>query len=187
MTLRSAMRTQSAGVPWTAKRRSSSRRSRIGLASESECEAPDCSTSGATIHTSSVSVRAILSRVSRPSAWMPSSLVTSTVRGLSAIRANDLAAVHIGAKHVGDHDRSVGLLIVLEHRDQGSPDGEARAVERVNITQLAAAARAVARLHSARLEVAAHRAARDLAIGVLAGQPDFEIVGHAGAEPHVAR
>src|SRR5262245_18347123 len=186
MTLRSAMRTQSAGVPWTAKRRSSSRRSRIGVASESECEAPDCSTSGATIHTSSVRVRAILSSVSRPSAWMPSSLVTSTVRGLSAIRANDLAAVHIGAKDVGYHDHSVGLLIVLEHCDQGSPDGEARAMEGVNIAQRPAAARAVARLHPTRLEVAADRAARDFAISILAGQPDLEIIGQAGAEPHIA-
>src|SRR5262249_15307996 len=186
MTLRSAISTQSAGVPWTAKRRSSRRRSLIGLASESECEAPDCSTSGATIHTSSVRVRAIVSSVSSPSAWMPSSLVTRTVRGGSAIGANDLAAVHIGAKRVRDQDRAVGPLVILEHGDEGPPDRQARAGEGVDIAPPPAAPRAVARLHPAGLEVAAHRAARYFAVGALAGEPDFEIVGHAGAETHVA-
>src|SRR4051812_25927911 len=186
MILRNAISTQSAGVPCTAKRQSSRRRSRIGLASDSECEAPDCSTSGATTHTSLVRVRAIVSSVTRPSAWMPSSLVTSTVRGASAIGANDLAAIHIGAEHLGNEDAAIGALIILEHRDQRAPDCQAGAVEGVNMAQPAAAARPVAGFHAPRLEIAAYRAARYFAIGILTGEPHFEIVGHARAEAHVA-
>src|SRR3546814_9042590 len=43
-----------------------------------------------------------------------------------------------------------------------------------------------ARLHAAGLEVAAVRAARDLAVGALPRQPDLNVVGLAGREAHVA-
>ncbi len=70
------MITQSVGVPLTAKRRSPTSRSRSGSLSESECETPDWSNSGATTQTSSDSARAISAQTSSPSEWMPSSLVT---------------------------------------------------------------------------------------------------------------
>ena len=54
------MMTQSVGVPLTAKRRSPTARSRSGSLSESECETPDWSNSGATTQTSSDSARADL-------------------------------------------------------------------------------------------------------------------------------
>ena len=44
--------------------------------SESECDTPDWSYSGATTQTWSDSARAISSQTLRPGAWMPSSLVT---------------------------------------------------------------------------------------------------------------
>ena len=69
------MMTQSVGVPFTAKRRSPTSRSRSGSLSESECDTPDWSFSGATTQTSSDSARAISSHTSSPGAWMPSSLV----------------------------------------------------------------------------------------------------------------
>ena len=69
------MMTQSVGVPFTAKRRSPIWRSLSGSLSESECETPDWSYSGATIHTSSDKARAISSQASSPAALMPSSLV----------------------------------------------------------------------------------------------------------------
>ena len=56
-----AIITQSVGVPVTAKRFSRTWRRRSGSVSVSECEAPDCSVSGATTHTSSVSARAMAS------------------------------------------------------------------------------------------------------------------------------
>ncbi len=75
MIWRTASMTQSVGVPRTPKRRGPARRSRSGTWSVSECEAPDCSASGATIHTSSESAVAIRCRVWNPGAWIPSSLV----------------------------------------------------------------------------------------------------------------
>src|SRR3954470_10694828 len=50
----------------------------------------------------------------------------------------------------------------------------------------AVAARPVAGFHAPPLEIAAYRAARYFAIGILTGEPHFEIVGHARAEAHVA-
>src|SRR6185312_17358323 len=46
--------------------------------------------------------------------------------------------------------------------------------------------RAEAAIHPARLEVAAIGAARNLAIGLLPGQPDLDVVGLARGEAHVA-
>ena len=76
MMWRAPMMTQSVGVPFTAKWRSPIWRSRSGSLSESECDTPDWSCSGATTQTSSDSLRAICSQTLRPGAWMPSSLVT---------------------------------------------------------------------------------------------------------------
>jgi len=63
---RHAIITQSVGVPLTAKRRSSIWRSRKGEARVRECDAPDCSFSGATTQTSSLSAWAIFSVTARP-------------------------------------------------------------------------------------------------------------------------
>src|SRR5262249_17486371 len=70
------MITQSVGVPLTAKWRSPSSRNRSGSLSDSECDTPDWSYSGAITHTSSEIVRAMSWPILRPWAWMPSSLVT---------------------------------------------------------------------------------------------------------------
>jgi len=72
---REPMMTQSVGVPRTAKWRGPTSRNRSGSFSDSECETPDWSSSGATTQTSSDSARAISSTIFRPGAWMPSSLV----------------------------------------------------------------------------------------------------------------
>src|SRR3546814_1038696 len=45
---------------------------------------------------------------------------------------------------------------------------------------------AEAGVHAPRLEIAAVRTARNLAIGALSGQPDFEVIGLARRESHVA-
>ena len=59
MMWRAPMMTQSVGVPLTAKCRSPTSRRRSGSLSDSECETPDWSVSGATIQTSSDNARAI--------------------------------------------------------------------------------------------------------------------------------
>ena len=47
-----------------------------------------------------------------------------------------LEAAHVGDERVGDDDRAVGLLVVLQDRDQRAPDREAGAVERVHVAQV---------------------------------------------------
>src|SRR5215213_4583762 len=77
MTWASASITASVGVPVTEKRRSSCFLSRTGVVRVSEWPAPDCSSVGATIHTSSLSLRATASSSLKPRAFTPSSLVSS--------------------------------------------------------------------------------------------------------------
>ena len=89
-------------------------------------------------------------------------------------------ASHIGPQRVGNRDASVGFLIVLEHRDQRPADGDTRAVERMDEAGRLLARGTVARVHAPCLEVAADRAARNLAIGLLARQPDLDVIGLAG-------
>src|ERR1700761_3346262 len=95
-----------------------------------------CSLSGATTQTSSDRLRATSSSTLMPGASIPSSLLTrmrARERSIGlGIRGSDaLETGHIGAQHFGNDDRAVGLLIVLQHRDQGAPDRQARAVQRM--------------------------------------------------------
>src|SRR3972149_5135667 len=141
---RTAMMTQSVGVPLIPKRRSSTLRRGSGSLSESECETPDWSNSGATIQTSSDSACAMRAQTSRPSAWMPSSLVTR-MRMFASVRfgCGDAAkrlgrfldacnAAHIGLQGVGNGDGAALVLIVFQHRDQRAADSDARAIQRVH-------------------------------------------------------
>src|SRR2546429_1375587 len=191
---RAAMMTQSVGVPLTAKRRSSTGRSRSGSLSESECDTPDWSYSGATIHTSSESARAISAHTSSPSEWMPSSLVTrmriairwrttedrgrkklapranksahsrasgnpgplapgvvwplgprlrgderkfSVLRPPSSVFLDDLEPAHIPLQRLRHGDGAVLLLVGFHHRDQRAADGDAGAVQGVDIAHRA--------------------------------------------------
>jgi hypothetical protein len=43
--------------------------------------------------------------------------------------AQHRGAAEVGAQRLGNRDRAVGVLEVLEQRHQRAPDGEARAVE----------------------------------------------------------
>src|SRR5579871_2001706 len=181
---RTPMMTQSVGVPLMAKRRSSTARMRSGSLSESECETPDWSNSGATTQTSSDSARAISAQTSRPGALMPSSLVTRMrIDSIALLDHRD--AAHVGLERVRHRDRAVALLIGLHHGDERAADRDARAVERVHGANAAVLA-TVTRVHAARLEIAAHRAGRDLAKEVLPRQPDLDVVGLLRRETHVA-
>src|SRR6185437_8127580 len=152
-------------------------RSRSGSLSDSECDTPDWSCSGAITQTSPEMARAMSSQTWRPCALMPSSLVTR-IRMLSSFtspacgggrrpqaagrgkpagaerssapsptlprkRERELAllasksvgtsccslrfldlfhATHIALERIGHHDRAVGVLIGLHHRDQRAAD-----------------------------------------------------------------
>ncbi len=82
--------------------------------------------------------------------------------------------------------RPVGVLAVLEDRDERAADRKARAVQRVH--ELVLALRVlVAGLHAPRLEGPAVRDRADLAVGLLRRHPDLEVVRLRGTEAHVAR
>ena len=186
----SAISTQSVGVPSTEKWRSPWLRTRSGRVRVSECAAPLWLVSGATTQTSSLSARAIRSRVLMPRALMPSSLLTR-MRGALMVTLGRghqaLAPVQVGAQRLGHDHAAVLLLVVLEDRDQRPADGEAGAVEGVDEAGLLRVLGPAAGVHPAGLEVAAVRAARDLAIAALPGQPDLDVVGPARGEAGVAR
>src|SRR3546814_5552673 len=108
---------------------------------------------------------------------MPSSLVTSTralrrLSGFLAIGADRLQPAEVGPQRLRHGDAAVGLLVVLHDGDEAAADRHAGAVQGVHEAGAFSTFRPEARLHAARLEVAAVRAARDLAVGGLAGQPD---------------
>src|SRR5215470_17651586 len=88
--------------------------------------------------------------------------------GSPSLRPLDgLQAAHIALQHVRHRDRAALLLVGLHHRDERAPDGDAGAVERVDVAVLTAVLGTVARIHAPRLELAAERAGRDLAVHVL--------------------
>src|SRR5690606_12657629 len=86
-----------------------------------------------------------------------------------------------------DDHRAIFLLVVFQHGDKAATNSSARAVERVDVAQgLLFAGRAIPRFHTACLEIAAHRDRRDLAIGILAREPYFKVIGATRAKAHVA-
>src|SRR6185312_10114015 len=190
-----ASSTQSVGVPSTAKRRGPSWRTRSGRVRVSEWLAPLCSCSGPTTQTSLLRLWATRASSLMPGASIPSSLQTrirACARSIpSPIGAQTLHTPHIGPQRRRNCDRAVFLLVVLDHRDQCPPDRKAGAVEGVDeaiapCLFVGALFRLETRIHPPRLELAALRAARNLAIGVLCRQPDLDVVGLARREAHIA-
>src|ERR1700674_2665973 len=92
---------------------------------------------------------------------------------------------HIGAKHFGDKDGTVGLLIIFHQRQPCAADGQARTVERVRIIALTALG-LEADAAAAGLKCFANRAGRNLAEFAGGGQPHLEIIGFCGGETNVA-
>ena len=89
---------------------------------------------------------------------------------------------HVGAEHLGNADRAILALIVLNDRDPGAANGQARTVEGVHEFAFAAL-RPEADAAAAGLESLAVGARRDLAEGGGGGQPDFEVEVLAAAKP----
>ena len=97
----------------------------------------------------------------------------------------DLGGAEVGDEGLGDLDGAVGLLVLLEDGDEEAGEGGAAAVEGV-AEDVFAVAVLEAELHAAGLVVAEAGAAGDLEVFVLAGGPDFDVVGFGGAEAEVA-
>src|SRR5882672_3443606 len=84
-------------------------------------------------------------------------------------RADASGAAKIRVQHLGQSDRAISLLVVLEHRHQRSPHRQSGPVERMYEFGLALCI-PKARLHATRLERLAIRTRRNLAIGALPRQ-----------------
>ena len=93
------------------------------------------------------------------------------------LTCDDGFAVHVWDEGLRDFDASVGLLVVFEDREIGSAYGQAAAVEGVEVLGLAGSSWAISYVGSAGLEGLEVGAGADFAIEVLAGEPDFEVVG----------
>src|SRR5689334_3098551 len=91
-----------------------------------------------------------------------------------------LQASHIRPQGFGNDDGPVLLLVVLENRDERTADGQAGAVERVHVLHFAGAVRPKLDAGPARLETLRIAAGRNLAIGVLTGQPHLDVIGLRG-------
>src|SRR5713226_2907125 len=114
-------------------------------------------------------------------------LVPATIRSPESLPpAGDEVDAHVWAQNVGDHDRTVGLLIILHYGDPGTAHSEPRTVQRVHEIAFAAALGLVADTGTAGLERFAIRAGGYLAEFVARGQPDFKVVRFRGSKTHVA-
>src|SRR5688572_33144798 len=97
---------------------------------------------------------------------------------ISGLTGSNAIEARVRAQRVGDRDRAVRLLVVLEQRDQRARDRDRGAVQRVDELVLLAALAPEARLEPARLEVGAVRGAGHLAVGATVaapGQPRLDV------------
>ena len=78
------------------------------------------------------------------------------------------------------------MLVVFHNGHKGTSGGQAGAGEGVDELGFAAARGAEADIGPAGLEVRAVGAGGDFPVGVLAGEPDFKVIGFGGAKAHVA-
>ena len=77
-------------------------------------------------------------------------------------------------------------MVVFKHGHERTADGQAGAVERVNVLDLAVLV-LDASAHAASLECFAIRTGRNFAVHVLRRQPHFQVKGLGSAKAHVAR
>src|SRR5690606_34865730 len=103
-------------------------------------------------------------------------------------RLEHLEAPEVRTQALRHADRAVGLLVVLEDRDDPARRAE-RAVERRDGARLVLAVDldALAHVEAARLERRAVRRRRELEVALLRGQPRLAVELARGARPEVAR
>src|ERR1700723_3967317 len=100
--------------------------------------------------------------------------------------ADDRLAVHVRHEYVGNPDGAVGPLVVLKNCEIRAAYGETAAVEGVKELGFFGAGGTEANVGASCLESLEVRARGDLAVEVLTGQPDLEVVGLRRGEAHVA-
>src|SRR5262245_15106899 len=87
----------------------------------------------------------------------------------------DFVRPEVGAEGFGDRHGAVFALEVLQDGDERAAHGESGAVQRVDELGLLSLGAAEANRAAARLERLEVRAGGDLAVGVLPGEPDFQV------------
>src|SRR5207248_1369169 len=103
------------------------------------------------------------------------------------MRSTDPVGPQIRAERLGDDDRAVRALIVLEKTSDGARERESRSVQCVNEAWFITFGRAKANVRAARLEIATVAARRHLEPRADAGRPRLEVVGHGRREAGIAR
>jgi hypothetical protein len=88
---------------------------------------------------------------------------------------DDVSAAHKGPQYSRHLDRAVGLLVVLENGQKRPAKRQTRAIQGVDELRPGFRRRSIANSRAPRLEIAAVATRRDLAIRVLAREPDLEI------------
>src|SRR5690606_16246208 len=89
---------------------------------------------------------------------------------------DDFLATHIETQRFGNDHASVGLLAVFQYSNQAAPHRQAGTVQCMDVFRLCFwPCRTEARLHAPGLEGFAVGYRRDLAPGVLRGQPHFQV------------
>src|SRR5216110_330085 len=99
---------------------------------------------------------------------------------------NDFLSPHMRAQRLRDRHRAVGVLVVLQDRDEAAGGRHGRRVQRVR-NELVSADLARPDVQPARLVVRAVAAADHLAVGLLPREPSFDIVLLRGDGADVAR
>src|SRR6266567_4770774 len=97
-----------------------------------------------------------------------------------------LQAVDVRPQCLRDYYRPISLLIVFEQRQPQPSNREPRPIQRVREFRLRLFFAAKSDARPPRLKRFAVRTRRDLSIGVLAWQPDFDVIGLGGRESKVA-
>src|SRR6188474_2996863 len=97
---------------------------------------------------------------------------------MSGLTGSNTIEARVSAQGLGDRDRAIRLLVVLEERDQRARDRHRGPIQRVHELVLLAALAPEARLQAARLVVGAVRGTGHLAeVAAVAapGQPGLDV------------
>src|SRR5512138_3421070 len=102
------------------------------------------------------------------------------------LAASDLlATVHVRPQRARDGHRSVFMLVILEDRNQGTAHSQTGSVERMDEFRASTTYRPELDVGATCLKRLRIAARGDLAVRLLAGKPDLEIVRLRGCEPDV--
>src|ERR1700761_6321316 len=106
-------------------------------------------------------------------------------RANSELLRGDPVRSHIRTQRFRYRHAAIGLLGILQDRQPGATDRQPAPIQRVHILTLLAAFGAIANIRAPSLIGFKIRAGRNLAIELLARQPDFEIVRLGRTGSHV--